>query len=285
MNFLEFLEKLRTVGLEWFKRYYSSYPGIVIDNNDPEKRGRVKLKIPTIFGSNYIHPVWAEPMDNRLAGKNTGEFFPPYVGDVVEVMFEYGDSSQPKYKGGYHAIDELDDVFKGSYPNIRGWSFKSGQQVIIDETKDKEKIFIKGPDGTILTIDSNKDGSVYSVVHSSGAKHVIDKDGNHLFSDKSGNDSISIKDSDISVISNGKVGVTGKADVSINGQGVASFSGKGSTNIGDSGSVTNVNGTSVNLGGGGSPVAKVGSRAFGIGNKGAPVSSTIISGSSKVTTS
>jgi hypothetical protein len=60
--------------------------------------------------------------------------------------------------------------------------------------------------------------------------------------------------------------------------------GTGGTDVGSSASPTNINGTTVALAGGGLPVAKLGSKAIGTGNYGAPVVSTIVDGSTKVTT-
>lgn len=79
-----------------------------------------------------------------------------------------------------------------------------------------------------------------------------------------------------------KVAATGDAEVKADG--MAKFEGTGGTNVGSSASATNVNGTTVALAGGGAPVAKLGSRCIGTGNLGAPVVSTIIEGSTKVTT-
>ena len=61
--------------------------------------------------------------------------------------------------------------------------------------------------------------------------------------------------------------------------------GAGQTEVGDASSATLVNGVTVDLAGGGFPVAKLGSQCLGTGNLGIPVISTITNGSTKVTTS
>ena len=133
MNILgEFIRNIREFGLEHFNRFYSVYPGVVLDINDPEKRGRIKVKVPQIYGDKAI-ASWADPASKDLAGKGHGEFFPPYVGDYVHVAFEMGDIRFPIYYGGYYARSELPSDFTSGYGNVRGWVFKSGQKILVDE--------------------------------------------------------------------------------------------------------------------------------------------------------
>src|ERR1035441_8153295 len=97
-HFLEFLKVFKKFGLEPYGRYYGTYPGIVTDNSsDPEQRGRIKIQLPTIFGKGKVHPAYAEPHSNDLAGPSTGKFFPPYIGTVVDVFFDAGDVNHPFY--------------------------------------------------------------------------------------------------------------------------------------------------------------------------------------------
>jgi len=156
--FLEFLDKLRHVGLEWYKRYYSTYPAIVVDNNDPEKRGRIKFKCPSVFGKDYISEIWADPSDERIAGKGHGEFLPPYIGDWVEMCFEYGDTKNPIYHGGFFGLKEIPTDFSADYPNVRGWVFASGSKLLVGESKGKEFVNIIHKSGTFIKL--NPDGSI-----------------------------------------------------------------------------------------------------------------------------
>jgi len=156
--FLDFLNNLKHVGLEWYKRYYSTYPAIVVDNNDPDQRGRILFKCPSVFGKDYVSPVWADPSDFKLAGEGHGEFFPPYIGQWVEMCFEYGDTKNPIYHGGFFGLKELPADFAADYPNVRGWVFQSGNKILIGETDGKEFINIIHKSGTFLKF--NPDGSI-----------------------------------------------------------------------------------------------------------------------------
>jgi len=41
------------------EQYFGKYRGVVIDNQDPEQRARLKLRVPSILGETDTH--WAEP--------------------------------------------------------------------------------------------------------------------------------------------------------------------------------------------------------------------------------
>lgn len=88
---------------------------------------------------------------------------------------------------------------------------------------------------------------------------------------------------DLSVKASGNASINAQSNITIEALSKAIVKGTAGTDIGVEASITNVLGTLVNLGGGGSPVARTGDISIGIGNLGAPVVSTILTGSPKVT--
>ena len=76
------------------QRFFGNYRGVVFDNNDPEKLGRIRVKVPQIFAD--IATGWAWP-------KNTAgiSIEVPAVGQGVWVEFEGGDSSFPIWTGTF----------------------------------------------------------------------------------------------------------------------------------------------------------------------------------------
>lgn len=81
------------------KTYVGKYRGTVIQNLDPEKRGRLQLLIPDVLGS--IPSTWAEPCV-PLAGPTgppMGVYMVPPVGAGVWVEFEQGDPDYPVWVG------------------------------------------------------------------------------------------------------------------------------------------------------------------------------------------
>src|SRR5688572_18821933 len=77
-------------------KVYEPVVGVVTDNKDPEKLGRVKVKMPVISGTDSS--FWV-PIVMLGAGKNRGWFFIPEVDDEVLVVFEHGNINKPLVVG------------------------------------------------------------------------------------------------------------------------------------------------------------------------------------------
>jgi hypothetical protein len=81
------------------KQYQGKYRGTVLQNVDPEQRGRLQLMIPDVLGP--ITSSWAEPCV-PLAGPSgppMGVYLVPPIGAGVWVEFEHGDPSHPIWVG------------------------------------------------------------------------------------------------------------------------------------------------------------------------------------------
>jgi Type VI secretion system/phage-baseplate injector OB domain len=81
------------------KSYYGKYRGTVIQNVDPEQRGRLQLMIPDVCGP--LPSSWAEPCV-PLAGPTgppMGVYMVPPIGTGVWVEFEHGDPDHPVWVG------------------------------------------------------------------------------------------------------------------------------------------------------------------------------------------
>ncbi|BCB88713.1 phage baseplate assembly protein V [Phytohabitans suffuscus] len=73
--------------------------GIVTNNNDPDKQGRVKISLPWL--SPRHESDWARVALPGL-GRKGGLVLPPEVGDEVLVGFEFDDPRRPYVIGGLH---------------------------------------------------------------------------------------------------------------------------------------------------------------------------------------
>jgi hypothetical protein len=81
------------------QEYYGKYRGTVLNNVDPEQRGRLMLNVPDVLGP--IPSSWAEPCV-PLAGPSgppMGVYLVPPVGAGVWVEFEHGDPDYPIWSG------------------------------------------------------------------------------------------------------------------------------------------------------------------------------------------
>lgn len=78
------------------KRFYGKYRGTVVNNVDPENRGRIQAIVPDVKGTvplGYALPCLP------VAGKGSGSFFLPEMGAGVWIEFEQGDPDYPIWSG------------------------------------------------------------------------------------------------------------------------------------------------------------------------------------------
>ena len=153
MTFRGFLDNLLIYGLEYFGKYYSSYRSYVVDKNDPDKLGRIKVKIPVITGD-VTHPKWIFPKGN-FSGKDYGLQVLPNKGDMVWVEFESGNANFPMWSHGHYGNDEKPEEFDSV--NIYGFKTPEGHIVLLDD--DGGRVLIKSTD-IIQLNDGENEGLV-----------------------------------------------------------------------------------------------------------------------------
>lgn len=81
------------------KKFYGKYRGTVLNNVDPEQRGRLMAMVPDVLAENPSS--WAEPCV-PLAGPTghpMGVYLVPPISAGVWIEFEQGDSSRPIWSG------------------------------------------------------------------------------------------------------------------------------------------------------------------------------------------
>jgi len=132
--------KLIMYGLEFVGRYYSSYRGFVIDNDDPKGMNRIKVISPTLNSFDNVEGEWAYPKSNWGA-KGYGIHLLPQKGDMVWVEFEYGDLEHPIWSFASYGLDEKPVEFDS--PNKYGFKTPAGNIIIIDDTEELESILVK----------------------------------------------------------------------------------------------------------------------------------------------
>lgn len=107
-------------------KYYGLYQGIVTETNDPEKRARIKVKIPKVLGGD-TNSAWCDPLVT-VAYDHGGDFCIPQIKEAVWVMFIAGDANKPVYLGGWWqkeqtpigtTYERLDDTRIISYKDFK----------------------------------------------------------------------------------------------------------------------------------------------------------------------
>lgn len=81
------------------RQFFGKYRATVLQNIDPEQRGRLQLNIPDVLGA--IPSTWAEA-SVPLAGPSgppMGVYMVPPIGAGVWVEFEHGDPNLPVWTG------------------------------------------------------------------------------------------------------------------------------------------------------------------------------------------
>lgn len=137
--------------LDWTRnRFFGKYRGLVTDNNDDTKRGRVKVQVPAVL--NELE-VWAMPC-LPYTGNNVGVYTIPEPGAGVWVEFEGGDPSYAIWTGGFWADGELpkNEQDTEATPSLRMIRSEKGLMITFDDNSDK--ITLSDQDGSnIMTIE------------------------------------------------------------------------------------------------------------------------------------
>jgi uncharacterized protein involved in type VI secretion and phage assembly len=122
-------------------RFYGVTVGIVTNNKDEEGLGRVKVKFPWL--SETDESYWARVL-SPMAGKERGIYFLPEVNDEVLVAFAHGDMESPYILGAlWNGEDKPPETNSDGKNNRRMIKSRSGHQIILDDTQDKEQIIIR----------------------------------------------------------------------------------------------------------------------------------------------
>jgi uncharacterized protein involved in type VI secretion and phage assembly len=82
-------------------KYYGKYRGTVVQNVDPEQRGRIQALVPDV--SNIVPSTWATACV-PLAGKSMGTYLVPQIGSGVWIEYEQGDADFPIWTGCFWGV-------------------------------------------------------------------------------------------------------------------------------------------------------------------------------------
>ena len=220
------------------ERFYGKYRGLVIDNEDPEKRARLIVSVPSVLGAE-VDSHWAEPCLPFGGLKDQGLFMVPEVGAQVWVEFEEGQVSKPIWSGTtWQQSDDVPTESANASPHMRQLKTPSGHILSFNDTQGEEEIRLFHPKQAELNI--NPDG-VVKMTDADGAQIIMNaSDSSISISDSNGN-TITMESSGTTVTdSNGN-------EISMQGGGVT---------ISSSATVT-IEGAMVNVGGsGGEPLIK-----------------------------
>lgn len=112
-------------------QYFGKYRGLVVENDDPSNRGRIKVKVPDILGD---ETSWAMPCV-PYAGDGAGHYLIPAPGSGVWVEFERGDPAFPIWVGNFWADNQLpkNEAGQQAAPPLKIIRSEQGLMVTMDD--------------------------------------------------------------------------------------------------------------------------------------------------------
>lgn len=126
---------------------------IVVDNKDPDKMARIKVKYPVLGGEDTS---WWASIVQLGAGEERGWFFLPEKDDEVLVVFEHGDIHRPLIVGAlWNGKDAPPETNDGANER-RTLMSREGSKIIFDDDKGTVTIEDGGGEGTIVISKENK---------------------------------------------------------------------------------------------------------------------------------
>jgi hypothetical protein len=165
--------------------YLGEYDAFVVHVNDPERRGRIRCRIPEILGdviSDWAAPVWS------------GTAWVAPIGALVVIRFKAGDPSKPEWFGqrpsagngvrgdsqfpasdlftGHNTsrhravaskkndfgLSEPTSAYAARYPHNRVCETPGGIVIETDDTPGKQRVHVYHPSGTYIEV--RPDGAV-----------------------------------------------------------------------------------------------------------------------------
>jgi uncharacterized protein involved in type VI secretion and phage assembly len=135
-------------------RHWGKYRGIVVDRNDPDRLGRLKVRVPSVLRDAVTG--WAWPVA-PYAGAGIGLLAVPQEGDLVWVEFLEGDLEHPLWSGGAWAKPggqtEIPEQAQDSYPDQVVLRTASGNVIVLTDAPGKERITIRSATGCEVVLD------------------------------------------------------------------------------------------------------------------------------------
>ncbi|WNR44085.1 phage baseplate assembly protein V [Paenibacillus roseipurpureus] len=145
--------------------------GVVTNNNDPDKLGRVKLKLP--MQNTETETDWVR-IATFMGGNDMGSLFIPEVNDEVLVAFHLGELRMPIVIGMLWNPKQKPPA-PADKNDLRMIKSRSGHTLSFNDKSGDESITIKTKKGQIVEM-KDKDGSI-SIADASGNNKMLIKGG------------------------------------------------------------------------------------------------------------
>jgi len=128
------------------------YTGKVVDNKDPEKIGRCKIKVYGVFDEVADDDLpWSAP-EFDFVGSLAGSFVVPPIGCMVGVTFEDGDLYLPRYSKKVVDISKLPKNRLKNYPHTMVM-YETDKGSVFEIDRQTDEVLFTHSSGTTISID------------------------------------------------------------------------------------------------------------------------------------
>jgi uncharacterized protein involved in type VI secretion and phage assembly len=115
-------------------KYFAKYTGVVADNRDAERLGRIEVRVPAIFAAAVVTARAALPF---------GYYFVPEVGAKVWIEFEGGDPGLPLWTGLQYVAGEWPTEGRTAPPHQRVIKSARSHFIIFSDDSGTERLEIR----------------------------------------------------------------------------------------------------------------------------------------------
>jgi uncharacterized protein involved in type VI secretion and phage assembly len=154
-------------------------PGLVVDNDDPDSQGRVKVRVQNRRAGSFDRDrnaarhepheeLWAR-VATLMAGNNRGTWFIPDVGDEVLLAFDAGDSTRAYVVGALWNRTNPPPEFMDARNDKKVLRSRNGLKITLNDVDGQEDLTLETPGGQKLVL---RDGP--------GRIHIADANSNSV---------------------------------------------------------------------------------------------------------
>jgi uncharacterized protein involved in type VI secretion and phage assembly len=169
------------------RRYTGKFRAVVVDNADPDARGRLKLRVPSVLGEAVSD--WALPSLPYGGASGLGFLMVPPVGAQCFAEFIEGDLSAAVWTGTYYrpADTPPEDSAAAGEPTAKLLQTESGHLLMFDDAEGAEAVTLRAKAGAEVKLDqagslalTDANGATVTLDATAGTLSVADANGNSL---------------------------------------------------------------------------------------------------------
>lgn len=213
-------EKLNQLYRQVVSKYYGKYRGFVVERDDPQQKGRLRVRVPAVLGEE--ESGWALPCFPCGGLDGVGSISIPELDAQVWVEFEGGEVDLPIWTGTFYGEnDAMPEEALQSPPDTQVVRLPVGHVLELCGVSGDEKIRLEHSSGSKLEMD--KDGNVTILDQAGSTVQLSATDGKITCEESAGSklelSSSAIKLQDTSgceiELSGGSVTITGAAQITL----------------------------------------------------------------------